>query len=197
MNLTEAEAEALTTKIVQAGTRYVSLVIAAYNGRADKALGYRSWDAYVKARLRDAPRVTVGERKELVATLRKEGMTTREIAPVVGTSFKTVARDLVSNDTSAEVVSLAGRRRSAQGEAKPARKSGALAKRTAEVRATANGLTRWRIDPASATSEERWDAIAALTALIGNAETLVAELGGSEVELTHFAIDYAPQEAAK
>lgn len=47
-------------------------------------------------------RLARGERQDMVKMLSDEGMSTRAIAPIVGASFKTVARDTeapVSNDT--------------------------------------------------------------------------------------------------
>lgn len=197
-HLTADEAEELTSKIVQVGTRYVSLVIAAHNGRADKALGYRTWDAYVKARLRDAPRVSVGERKELVAELRKEGMSSRAIAPVVGASAATVKRDIStgSNEPVAEVVSLDGRRRPGHGTSRSPRKSSALTRRLAAARDASDALTRWPKDFAAVDEETRWEAVRILTATIGNAEALIQALDvAGTLTLTPCRIAYHEREA--
>jgi len=70
----------------------------------DRLLGYASWTAYVSDAFSDEPmRLPREERQQLVAMLAGEGMSTRAIAPIVGASHKTVARDIgaapVSNDT--------------------------------------------------------------------------------------------------
>ncbi|WP_053386007.1 hypothetical protein [Leucobacter japonicus] len=68
-------------------------------------LGYASWTAYVTDLFGNEPlRLARDVRRELVAELTEAGMSTRAIAPIVGTGFKTVARDIeaargVSSDT--------------------------------------------------------------------------------------------------
>ena len=108
--MTESEAARLTTKIqLRLGTiaDSVELVVAmieeARNGNAHTALGYRSWGEYVADKFGGTlGRLTKVQRLPLVELLASQGMSTRQIAPVVGAAFKTVARDLeaaVSNDT--------------------------------------------------------------------------------------------------
>jgi hypothetical protein len=112
--LSADEAEALTVAIIAVGNDYVDKVLRAFHGRADKALGYASWGEYVNARLRGLPKLDTGKRRELVAEMRAEGMSTRAIAPVIGASQRTVVDDVKATEQKcsvAEVVSLDGRRR--------------------------------------------------------------------------------------
>lgn len=80
-----------------------ALVDEAKVGNAHLALGYSSWTAYLSDVMGEEPlRLARDQRQELVGFLAGEGMSTRAIAPIVGASFKTVARDLeegVSDDT--------------------------------------------------------------------------------------------------
>lgn len=58
------------------------------------ALGYPSWSAYLAETLGQEPmRLDRAERREVVALLAGEGMSTRAIAPVVGADQATVVRD--------------------------------------------------------------------------------------------------------
>ena len=108
--LTEAEAARLTTKIQLRLTtiadnieQVIPLIQRAHDTRAHHALGYRSWGEYVADKFGGTlGRLTKVQRLPLVELLASQGMSTRQIAPVVGAAFKTVARDLeaaVSNDT--------------------------------------------------------------------------------------------------
>lgn len=107
--MTTTEAEWVTNRIRNAVSsirvgfdELESAVIAAKNGSAHVALGYPSWTAYLSDTLgREPLRLDATERRELVAYLSGEGMSTRAIAPIVGVAHKTVARDLapVSDDT--------------------------------------------------------------------------------------------------
>lgn len=76
---------------------------AAIRDRDDLALGYRSPGDYLSDRFGGRlARLGVDLRREVVRELTEAGLSTRAIAPVVGTSFKTVARDIaapVSGDT--------------------------------------------------------------------------------------------------
>ena len=59
-----------------------------------ESLGYRSWTEYVSTEFAGLlPRLDRQPRRELVQTLAESGMSTRAIAPVVGASHMTVARD--------------------------------------------------------------------------------------------------------
>lgn len=58
-------------------------------------LGYASWTAYVKDLFGDEPlRLARDVRRELVAELSDAGMSTRAIAPIVGVSNYTIAKDI-------------------------------------------------------------------------------------------------------
>lgn len=75
--------------------RLQALVAEAQAGQAHVALGYPSWTAYLADVMGDEPmRLARDERREVVAWLAGEGMSTRAIAPIVGQSHMTVARDL-------------------------------------------------------------------------------------------------------
>lgn len=106
------EARRLTERIRLTATtfadsreRLIELVGQAKAGNAHLALGYGSWTDYLADVLGDEPlRLARDERRELVAALSAEGMSTRAIAPIVGAAPKTIARDLesrVSDDTPA------------------------------------------------------------------------------------------------
>ena len=88
-----------------------SLVATAQEGQAHIALGYKSWTAYLADVLGEEPmRLPRDERRELVAWLAGEGMSTRAIAPVVGAHHDTVASDIraaVGNPTPVPTTSTA------------------------------------------------------------------------------------------
>lgn len=101
--LTEKQARALTDRIksrwdslVEGGDRLMELVAQAQEGKADEALGYKSWTAYIAAEFKDTPMLGLGkeERRDLIVSLSDSGMSTRAIAPVVGVSDFTVREDL-------------------------------------------------------------------------------------------------------
>jgi hypothetical protein len=59
-----------------------------------KSLGYVSWPAYVAAEFKEVlPRLGTEERLTVVQALRQMGMSTRAIAPIVGTSHEQVRQD--------------------------------------------------------------------------------------------------------
>lgn len=114
--LTEGEARDLTARINGALEVAWGLVQEAYWRRADKALGYVSWDAYCKAEFNGSQlRLPREERQEIVASLREAGLSTRAIASATGNSTKTITEDLkqVSQTTTPEqpskVVGLDGK----------------------------------------------------------------------------------------
>lgn len=80
--------------------RYAALAVDLYGRRAWEALGHKSWAECVVAygAQLHLPRA---DRREMVALLDAEGMTTRAIAPIVGAHHDTVATDLraVGNPT--------------------------------------------------------------------------------------------------
>lgn len=79
----------------------------AYNGRADKALGYLDWESYVKDRFgTHLLRLPSSLRSEVASELHKAGMSTRGIASVVGVGKSTIERDLAAGPNGpAETVS--------------------------------------------------------------------------------------------
>lgn len=75
--------------------RMADLIEQARVGSAWLALGYRSWPEYVAGEFAGIlPRLDREPRQEFVRELAARGMSTRAIAPVVGQSHMTVARDL-------------------------------------------------------------------------------------------------------
>lgn len=101
--MSRADAERLTERIRLTATTFIEtkekltqLIHEAQQGKAHEALGYRSWTEYVSQVFSDTPlmRLSRDERKELVGELASQGMSTRAIAPVVGTNYSTVSRDL-------------------------------------------------------------------------------------------------------
>lgn len=101
LTLTEADAKRLTMKIkLLAGAiadqidTVTDLIAQAKAGRADVVLGYPSWTAYCAAEFAGAlPRLERQARRELVANLTEMGMSARAIAPIAGTTHKTVVMD--------------------------------------------------------------------------------------------------------
>lgn len=115
--MTEREASQLTEKIritahnyADARQKLAQYVAQAKAGNAHLALGYASWTAYLSEVLGEEPmRLARGERQEMVQMLSAEGMSSRAIAPIVGTTDRTVRHDLAGGKNfppdSAEVLS--------------------------------------------------------------------------------------------
>jgi hypothetical protein len=93
--LSPASAEQVTMQIRTMVERAWQYIAIAYQGRAYLALGYRTWDEYVDARLSDL-RLTVPreERAEAVTTMSHARMSVRAIAKVLGVGVGTVHRKL-------------------------------------------------------------------------------------------------------
>lgn len=92
--LTRPEAERLTEQIGEAVTDVHALILQAMQGRADRALGYSSWNEYVNDRFPTAIRQVARDvRPELVEQMRSEGKSLRAIASVLGISPQTAMRD--------------------------------------------------------------------------------------------------------
>lgn len=85
--LTADEARSLTDQIAKKIAGLVPLVKRAYEGRADKALGYASWHAYCEAEL-GGIRIPLADRPAAVAELRGAGMSTRAIGSAIGVDPK-------------------------------------------------------------------------------------------------------------
>lgn len=98
----------LTTSIAENVAKVRDLVHEAKASQDHLALGYASWTAYLADLFGDEPlRLTRDVRRELVAELAEQGMSTRAIAPIVGASQKTVDRDVrESNDSPAPVAEV-------------------------------------------------------------------------------------------
>jgi len=119
-SLTADEARHLTDLIVAKLNQLVPLVKRAYEGRADKALGYPSWHAYCAAEL-GGLRLPLADRPAAVAELRDAGMSTRAIGSALGVDAKTVRNDLAATGEQSpveKVISLDGRERPATMPAK-------------------------------------------------------------------------------
>ena len=100
--MSEQDARRITERIrivahnyTEAKAKLIQLVQEAKDGNAHEALGYPSWTAYLAETLGDEPmRLARDERQEMVKVLSAEGMSTRAIAPIVGTGQTQVRRDL-------------------------------------------------------------------------------------------------------
>ncbi|MDN6759009.1 MAG: hypothetical protein L0L76_10450 [Yaniella sp.] len=105
--MSEQDARKITERIrivahnyTEAKANLIELVQKAKDGNAHEALGYPSWTAYLAEALGDEPmRLARDERQEMVKVLSAEGMSTRAIAPVIGTTHTTVRRDLEAGGT--------------------------------------------------------------------------------------------------
>jgi len=92
--LTENEARELTASIYGHLDSAWTKIKEAYYGRADRALGYDSWDDYCKGEFHGAYlRLPRESRREVVATLTEAGLSQRVIAAAVGVHKNTVIRD--------------------------------------------------------------------------------------------------------
>jgi predicted transcriptional regulator len=116
--LTKKEAVALTEKIKDDLQSAFLQLIRAWRGRADKALGYSSWDQYIDREFkgRRIPWRDRQIRRELATRLHDEGMSSRAIGPALGVDHSTVVRDLQATGANAPddtVQSLDGRDRPA------------------------------------------------------------------------------------
>lgn len=89
------DARNLTDKI-KAGTAALwELIKEAYASRAWASLGYASWDDYCTQEFGTSRiRLPREERREVVASMREQGMSTRAIASGIGVSQDTVNREL-------------------------------------------------------------------------------------------------------
>lgn len=91
-------------------------VAALYQARAWEMLACNSWESLCDSRGWSNFGLAIGARREVVSTLRQEGMSTRAIAAATGVSNATVSRDLeatVTDVTVQTVTSLDGRTRPA------------------------------------------------------------------------------------
>lgn len=77
-----------------------ALVTEAKESNDHEALGYASWTAYLADTLgAEAMRLDRAERREVVALLAGEGMSSRAIAPIVGVTDRAVRKDIAEVGT--------------------------------------------------------------------------------------------------
>lgn len=95
-------------------------VVAAYAAQDWDALGYDTWDAYLDGEFGEhRVKLPRDQRREIVAGMSAAGMSSRAIGAAVGTSYKTVQRDVDTSGTNVPdgeprtVLSLDGRKRPA------------------------------------------------------------------------------------
>lgn len=91
----EAEARDLIDSIRSTGDIMWRQIVRAFHGRAWIALGYQSWDELCEHEF-DGARIKLPreDRREVVASLRDAGMSTRAIGAAIGVSHETAAGDL-------------------------------------------------------------------------------------------------------
>jgi hypothetical protein len=93
-DMTLAEAQDITRAIRSRCDEIWDLLVVAYQRRADKAMGYESWDSYCETEFRMARIALPAEERAAVAvSLRAQGLSTRAIASATGVSNATVSRD--------------------------------------------------------------------------------------------------------
>ena len=105
--LSRADAATLTARIAQALDHTERLIAAAFVGRAWKALGFSSWDAWVDDHFGDRPMLVTrrSERTVTVAALSAAGMSTRAIGRALGIHARTVRRELAESPDAATAAS--------------------------------------------------------------------------------------------
>lgn len=107
--LTKDQAESITQQIVAGLDDLLELVLFAYHGEADRALGYTSWGAYVRARFPSLPRFAkLEDRQNAEKILLDGGLSNKATGAVLGVSDWTVRNDLPARN-------LAGRSTSKEG----------------------------------------------------------------------------------
>lgn len=96
--LTKEDAEQLTQGAAKVfGGQYQQLAVLRSRG-VHKLLGFDDFSEYVHERIGGYVRMSIEERREAAKELAEQGMSTREIAGVLGVSDTTVHRDLASNE---------------------------------------------------------------------------------------------------
>ena len=102
--------------------RYAAEAVRLWSRRAWEVLGHKSWAECVEERGAQL-RLPRADRREMVALLADEGMSSRAIAPMVGASYDTVQRDIRSDrnlsDAPRTVKSLDGVERTFQPRPEP------------------------------------------------------------------------------
>src|SRR5437868_3217013 len=95
--------------IADALERVPRLIIEAREAGDWRTLGYASWDDYVKGEFGTSIiKLDKATRQTWAVTLSQAGMSTREIAPVVNVSYKTVQRDLGALSAGTNVPAASG-----------------------------------------------------------------------------------------
>lgn len=119
-HLSATDARTLTDRIRGGLSVAYDGLVQAWEGRADLALGYESWDAYCAGEFTEGRMVRLDreQRREIVSSMRAAGMSTRAIGAGLGVPQSTVDRDVRSTDPNgsvepASVTSLDGRTRPA------------------------------------------------------------------------------------
>jgi hypothetical protein len=92
--LSHDEARRLTDEANQTLEEFQQRMIFLFEGKADVALGYKTWPEYVRAEFKMLPRMGRLERRDAVRELSAAGMSIREVAATVNTSKSSVADDL-------------------------------------------------------------------------------------------------------
>lgn len=93
-DLSKAEARKLTDQIRGQVANVLELIAAAFDGRADVALGYSSWVRYCYAEFPAMRYTERGQRAEAVAALSARDMSNRAISDALGIDESTVRKDL-------------------------------------------------------------------------------------------------------
>lgn len=110
VSLNAAEARNLTDEIRNALSIGYDGLVRAWQGRADQALGYDSWDDYCSTEFTEGRMVRLDreQRREIVSTMRDAGMSTRAIGSALGVDHKTVVNDLPSPGELSPPVAIVG-----------------------------------------------------------------------------------------
>jgi len=89
----------LLETMIQNRGKVLDLITEASENHDHIALGFKSWSDYVRTEYAGLlARLTVEDRRETVLILSRTGLSTRAIAPIVGTNQSTIARDLQAGD---------------------------------------------------------------------------------------------------
>lgn len=91
--MSKEEAQAATQRVRLALNMAVESAAELYHRQGWQALGYESWEAFCDGEFGTKLKLAVGERQELVGSLRRAGMSTRAIGKMLGVGKGTVARD--------------------------------------------------------------------------------------------------------
>ena len=129
--------------------RYAAEAVRLWSRRAWEVLGHKSWAECVEERGAQL-RLPRADRREMVALLADEGMSSRAIAPVVGANYATVTRDIKSvadaTDAPRTVKSLDGVERTFQPRPEPPHRvntaTGEIAPSAAERQAAHDAIAR-------------------------------------------------------